>query len=137
MILISTLPLVGGDHETLDELKSRLGRANASEQVDLSLEIARRQLDSADRLYNDGKVDDARAAISEVVSYSEKAGDTAIKSRKKLKKAEIVVRGIAKKLRDIKHSLNFEDQAPVQDAVDHLEKIRTELLSGMFGKANQ
>lgn len=137
LILASALIVLGRNEETLDELKSRLERANPSEQVDLSLQIARRQLDSADKLYNDGKVEDARAAVGEVVTYSQKAGDTAIKSRKKLKKAEIIVREIAKKLRDIKRSLNFEDQAPVQDAVDRLEKVRTDLLAGMFGKGNQ
>jgi ribosomal protein L14 len=123
--------------ESLDELKARLAKADTGQQVELSLQIARIQLDNADKLYNSGKVDDARAAIGDVISYSEQAGDVAGKSGKKIKKAEIVVREMAKKLRDIKRSLNFEDQAPVQDAVDRLEKVRSGLLSAMFGKANQ
>ncbi len=123
--------------ETLEELKARLPRADTGQRIDLCLQIARMQLDHADKLYNDGKVDEARAAVGEVVSYSEQAGDSATKSGKKLKKAEIVIREMAKKLRDIKRSLNFDDQGPVQDAADRLEKVRSNLLAAMFGKANQ
>ena len=123
--------------ESVEELKARLPKADTGQRIDLSLQIARMQLDNADKLYTDGKVDEARAAIVEVVSYSEQAGDAAAKSGKKLKKAEIVVREMAKKLRDIKRTLNFEDQAPVQDAAERLEKVRSSLLSAMFGKANQ
>jgi hypothetical protein len=123
--------------ESLEELKARLPRADTGQRIDLCLQIARMQLDNADKLYNDGKVEDARNAVGEIVSYSEQAGDAASKAGKKVKKAEIVVREIANKLRDIKRTLNFEDQAPVQDAVDRLEKVRSTLLSAMFGKANQ
>ncbi len=123
--------------ETLEQLKARLARADTGQHIDLCLQIARMQLDNADKLYNDGKVDQARAALGEVISYSEQAGDAATKSGKKLKKAEIVVREMAKKLRDIKRTLNFEDQPPVQDAADRLENVRSKLLAAMFGKANQ
>jgi DNA repair ATPase RecN len=123
--------------ESVEQLKARLPRANEGQRIDLCLQIARQQLDNADRLYSDGKVEEARAAVGDVVSYIEQAGDTASKSGKKVKKAEIMVRQISKKLKDIKRSLNFDDQAPVQDAVDRLEKVRSELLGSMFGKTNQ
>ncbi len=45
-----------------------------------------------------------------------------------------MLRKMAAKLRDIKRTLVFEDQAPVQATVDHLEQVRTELLARMFGK---
>lgn len=124
-------------NESVDQLKAKLAKADTGQRIDACLQIARLQLDSADKLYNDGKVDQARAAINDVVNYTEQAGDAASKSGKKLKKAEILVREMANKLREIKHSLNFDDQAPVQEAVDRLEKVRSSLLSAMFGKANQ
>ena len=40
---------------------------------------------------------------------------------------------MAHKLRDMKRTLSFEDQAPVQDAIDRLEHVRTDLLTKMFG----
>jgi hypothetical protein len=120
--------------ETLQELIARAGSARVEDQPALYLEIAERQLKSADELYTGGKVDDARAAVKDVVTYSEKAHDSAIQSGKKLKNAEISFRKMAAKLRDIKRSLNFDDQAPVQAAAERLEALRTDLLSHMFGK---
>jgi hypothetical protein len=85
-------------------------------------------------LYTSGKVENAQTALKDVVTYSEKAHDTAIQSGKKLKNAEIAFRKMAAKLRDIKRNLNFDDQAPVGAAADRLENLRTDLLSHMFGK---
>jgi polyhydroxyalkanoate synthesis regulator phasin len=101
----------------------------------LCVEIAERQLKSVDELYTAGKVDDARTALKDVVTYSEKAHDAAMQSGKKVKNTEIAFRKMATKLRDIKRSLNFDDQAPVQAAADRLEALRTDLLSHMFGKS--
>jgi len=69
-----------------------------------------------------------------VVEYSDKASSAAIQTGKKLKNTEIAVRRMAAKLRDIKRSLAFEDQSPVQVAIDRLETLRTQLLAKMFGK---
>jgi hypothetical protein len=69
-----------------------------------------------------------------VVAYSDKARDASIRTGKRLKDTEIAMRKMAARLRDIKRSLAFEDQAPVATAVDRLEQMRTELLSHMFGK---
>jgi polyhydroxyalkanoate synthesis regulator phasin len=120
--------------ETLPELIARAGSARIEDQPALYLEIAERQLKAADELYTAGKVDEARTGVQDVVTYSEKAHDAAIQSGKKVKNAEIDFRKMAAKLRDIKRSLNFDDQAPVQAAADRLETLRTDLLSHLFGK---
>jgi hypothetical protein len=120
--------------ETLQELIARAESAKLDDQPALFTDIAERQLKSADDLYTAGKIDDARAAVQDVVTYSEKAQATAIQSSKKLKNTEIALRKMAAKLRDIKRSLNFDDQAPVQAAADRLESLRTDLLTHMFGK---
>jgi len=120
--------------ETLQELMARAESAKVEDRPALCVEIAERQLKSADELYTAGKVDDARTALQDVVTYSEKAHDAAIQSGKKVKNTEIAFRKMAAKLRDIKRSVNFDDQAPVQAAADRLESLRTDLLSHMFGK---
>ena len=120
--------------ETLQELIARAESAKLDDQPALFTDIAERQLKSADELYTAGKIDDARAAVQDVVTYSEKAQATAIQSSKKLKNTEIALRKMSAKLRDIKRSLNFDDQAPVQAAADRLESLRTDLLTHMFGK---
>jgi len=120
--------------ETLQELIARAESAKIEDRPALCLEISERQLKSADELYTAGKADEGRAAVQDVVTYSEKAHDAAIQSGKKVKNLEIAFRKMAAKLRDLKRSLNFDDQAPVQAAADRLENLRTDLLSHMFGK---
>ena len=92
------------------------------------------ELKVATKLYNDGQVDDARNILNELVTHSEKAAAAATKSRKRVKNTEIDLRKMSEKLRDLKRTLNFEDQPPVQAATDHLEDLRTNLLALMFSK---
>ena len=68
------------------------------------------------------------------MTYSDKAGEAANASGKHIKHTEISFRKMAAKLRDIKRALAFEDQAPVENAANHLEELRTNLLTRMFGK---
>ncbi len=120
--------------DPVDELKSRFESARPEDRPDLGIEIARDQLRNADRLYTEGKVDQARAAIDDIVAYSEKARDAALQTKKRLKNVEIEARKMAEKLRDIKRTLAFEDQPPVEQAIRRLEDIRTALLNEMFSK---
>jgi hypothetical protein len=133
-ILASSLLALAYKTETLQELIARAGSAKLDDQPSLYVDISERQLKSADELYSAGKSDDARAAVQDVVTYSEKAQSASIQSGKKLKNTEIALRKMAAKLRDIKRSLNFDDQAPVEAAADRLESLRTDLLTHMFGK---
>ncbi len=119
---------------SVDELKGRLANARPDDRGNLCLQIAERQVAAADKLFTDGKVEEGRAAVQDVVSYSQQAGEAAGKSGKHVKNTEITLRKMARRLTDIKHTLASEDQAPLQVAVDTLEKIRTELLNHMFGK---
>jgi len=134
VLLVTSLLGFASKPETLQELISKAQSARVEDRPTLYVEIAERQLKSADELYTTGKVDDARAEVQDVVTYSEKAHDAAIQSGKKVKNTEIGFRKMAVKLRDIKRSLNFDDQAPVEAAADRLEALRTDLLSHMFAK---
>jgi hypothetical protein len=138
LVLLSLSPaLWARKEESLDRLKQQADAAHGAERVNLCLEIASRQLSAANQLYTDGKAEDARAAVQDVASYSEMAGAAAGESGKKIKHAEISVRKMSRKLADLKRTLNFEDQQPVQDAVDRLEAVRTHLLTRMFGGKKQ
>src|ERR1700674_2961953 len=131
MIASSVAAFAVGD-EALAVLVKRAEAASIGQQPALYAEIAQRQLRAADQLYNDGQVDAARAAVNDVVTYSDRASDAASRARSKIKNTEIAIRKMAAKLRDIKRGLAFEDQPPVQAAADHLEALRTGLLSRMF-----
>jgi hypothetical protein len=134
IFVASSLAAVAHKEETLAELIARAESSKLDDRPRLYTEIGRRQVKAADQLYSDGKVEEGRAAVSDVVQYSDKARDAATQSGKKLKDTEIAVRKMVARLRDIKRTLAFEYQAPVQEAIDHLEQVRTELLSQMFGK---
>jgi hypothetical protein len=120
--------------ETVEELKARFESARPADRADLAIRIAQSQLRNADKFYSDGKVDEARDAVGDIVTYSEKARDTVTQTKKRLKNVEIDVRKMAEKLRDIRRTLAFEDQPPVTQAIDRLEDIRTTLLKEMFAK---
>jgi hypothetical protein len=136
VLLLAVVLLCGGagKEETLDELKTRFESAHLEDRPELGIRIARQQLRNADQLYGNGHAEQARAAVDDIVAYSEKARDAATQSKKRLKNVEIDVRKIADKLRDIKRTLAFEDQPPVDQAIRRLEDVRTTLLQAMFAK---
>ena len=78
------------------------------------------------------KVDEARSALKDILTYSEKVHDAAIQTGKRVKNTEIEFRKMAARLRDIKRTVNFDDQEPLQTAADRLESLRTDLLTHMF-----
>lgn len=119
--------------ETVEQLQARAEHALPEERPEIYAEIARRYVAAADQSYTDGKVDGARQSLDSAVTAAEKARDSAIAVNKKLKNVEIAVRKMASRLREIKRTVNFEDQPVVQTAIDHMERIRTDLLSKMFG----
>ncbi len=120
--------------ETVDELKGRFESAHPEDRAELAIRIAQYQLRNADKFYSDGQADPARAAVDDIVTYSEKARDAVTQNKKHLKHVEIDVRKMAEKLRDIKRTLAFDDQPPVEQAIRRLEDIRTTLLKEMFAK---
>src|SRR4029077_7368803 len=120
--------------ETLEQLIARAESAHPQDQANLYLQIARRQAEAAEKVYEGGNVEAGNSAVADVVMYSGKASDAAISSGKRLKDTEIALRKMAERLRDLKRNLALEDQPPVQQAIDRMEKMRTDLLTAMFGK---
>jgi hypothetical protein len=69
-----------------------------------------------------------------VVTYAQKAGDAARQSRKHIKRTEIEVRKMSRRLQDLKPTVDLDSRQPVQDAINRLEHIRTQLLMQMFSE---
>ena len=120
--------------EALDQLIARAESASPGERPALYIRIARQQADAADKFYQAGDAAAGNSALNDVVTYSGKASDAAARTGKRLKDTEIALRKMAEKFRDVKRTLPFEDQEPVQQAIDRLEQMRTDLLTAMFGK---
>jgi hypothetical protein len=137
-LIVSTLVVYAtAKDETVDELKARFESARPEDRPGLAIRIAQHQLRNADKLYGEGNIEQGRVAVDDIVSYSEKARDAATETKKHLKNIEIDARKMAEKLRDIKRTLAFEDQPPIEQAIRRLEDIRTALLQEMFAKDNK
>jgi flagellar basal body L-ring protein FlgH len=123
--------------EPLETLKQRADSARADDRPGLCVDVAERQLKAADHLYTDGKSQEAGTAVTDVVNYSTQAAEAATKTGKRLKNTEIALRKMAEKLRDIKRTLAFDDQPPVEAAATKLETLRSQLLKRMFEKKHK
>lgn len=117
---------------SIDELKARISSVSAKERTHLCVHIAEIQMEEADKLYAADDLNKAQTALTDVVAYSELARDYAIQTRKNQKQTEIAVRGIARKLSDLVHSMPHDYQAPLREAITKLQHVRDDLLSAMF-----
>jgi hypothetical protein len=137
LLLLTTLAALGAaavprTEPTVEELKSRVSSANVGERPRLCVEIAQKQLNATDKLYQTDDVAKAQAALTDVVAFSELARDYAIQSHKRQKETEIAVRVMARRLSDMLHLLGHEEQVPVRNAVNRLQRVRDDLLMAMF-----
>src|SRR5436190_23437155 len=101
----------GSKQQTLEQLIARAPSARAEDQPHLYIEIARKELEAAEKSYKAGENDAARKSVDDLVGYSGKASDAAGQIRKKLKHTEIALRTMAETLRDLKRGLRYEAQA--------------------------
>jgi hypothetical protein len=134
--VMATSALAGAE-PTVEELKARLSSAGAGDKPRICVQIAQRQLDETDKFYASADTDKAQPTLTDVVTFSELARDYAIQSRKYQKQSEIAVRGMTRKLTDLLHTLPKAEQAPVQDAIKRLQRVRDDLLSAMFPKGGK
>jgi hypothetical protein len=134
LFLVAFASATSREDLTVDQLKARVSAASVSDKVHLCVQIAEKQLETVDKFYTAGDLDQAQPALTDVVSFSELARDYSIQSKKHQKQTEISIRAMTRKLNDILHLLSHDDQAPVRDAITHLEKARDDLLTSMFPK---
>jgi hypothetical protein len=134
VILLTASVLAGASRDqSLQDMVAQADAARVEDQPNLYMRIVERQLKTVDNLYYEGKVDQGNEAVRDIVTFSDKAQNAAIKSHKKVKNTEIALRKTAAKLRDIRHTLTLDEQPPVQEAAEHLEKLRSDLLAHLFG----
>lgn len=135
--LAVTAQLNGAEEPSIEELKGRVANTSIADRPPLCLQISERQVGAAVRFYNAGDIEQAKAALTDVVAFSEVARDSAIQSHKHEKKAEITIRKLTRKLADLKHTVSHEDQEQVQTTIDRLDRIRDDLLVSMFPKVGK
>jgi hypothetical protein len=135
MVAMTMTPrAVAAADPALDAMKARLSSTAVGDRPRLCLQIAEHQLAETDKLYAASDVDNAQTTLTDVVAYSELARDYAIQSHKYQKQTEIAVRAMARRLTELVHVLAHDDQAPVREAINRLQRVRDDLLAAMFKK---
>jgi hypothetical protein len=122
------------EEPSVDALKAKLSETGVGGRPHLCIQIAELQLAESDKLYTAGDLEQAQARLMDVVAYSELARDYAIQSHKYQKQTEIAVRAMTRKLNEILHVLAHDEEAPVRDAINRLQRVRDDLLAAMFPK---
>ena len=87
LIVFTLVVCAAAKDETIDELKASFESARPEDRTELAIRIAQHQLRNADKLYGEGNIEQGRAAVDDIVTYSEKARDAATQSKKHLKNA--------------------------------------------------
>ena len=132
LLALSAALLARADQpEPIDKLIAR-ANAGGEHKTELCVKVIRREVELANADFTDGKVDQAFADVDAAVSFADKALDSAQHSRKDLKQSETLLRQASRRLNDIEQTLAFEDRPRVKEAVDHLERVRSEMLKIMF-----
>jgi len=132
-----TVQAASGPEPTVEQLKAKLSATSIGDRPRLCLQIAERRLIETSSFYAAADYEKGQAALIDVTAFTELARDYSIQSHKHQKQTEIAVRGMARKLTDLMHSLPHDDQTPVQDAITRLQRVRDDLLLAMFPKGQK
>jgi len=135
VFVLLSLAAAAGQSDKLSGLKTRAQAAPPADQARLFIDIALMQFEAAKAAYDSGKAPQAQAALTELSTAADRASQAAIQSRKRLKNTEIDIRKLTEHLKNLKPTVSVDDRVPVQQAIDHLEKLRTELMTQMFAKS--
>ena len=117
------------------DLQRRAEQASGRDCVRLSMRAARETLEAADRLFVAGEVKAAHNAVDATVGYVRRSVDCSLQARKGEKDAEIELRGLIRRTKDVMQTLDSEDRPHLAWSVTELEKQRDRLLHGIFGAA--
>jgi hypothetical protein len=117
------------------DLQRRADGASGVECARLSMQTARQLLEEANRLFGAGDVKAAHKAIDGSVHYAGRAVDCSLQARKGQKPAEIDLRKLIRRMKDVTQTLDSEDRPYLAESLVKLEKQRDRLLHAIFGVA--
>jgi hypothetical protein len=114
--------------EELEKAKAKAEHAPERDRCYENVEVVRALVEVANEQFGAGDADQAQKTVKETVTYADRAKDAAQHSGHKLKQAEISLRKAQRRLDDLRHTLAFEDQEPVEAALKQIEADRQEIL---------
>lgn len=133
LLIFSAIFASAKEPQTVDQLKARLQSADAKKQVELYMDLATLQVNEADKAYN-SDAEKAKQLMEEGTQAAEKAGQGAVDTGKHMKRTEIELRKLEKRMEDIRRSWAVEDREPIEPEIKRVEAVRSKLLDRMFRK---
>jgi len=127
-ILHSQNPQKSATAEDLEKAKARAEHASERDRCYENVEVVRALVEVANEQFSAGDADQAQKTVKEAVTYADRAKEAAQHSGHKLKQAEITLRKAQRRLDDLRHTLAFEDQEPVEAVLKQIEADRQEIL---------
>ena len=109
--------------------------ANGVQCAQSGMQAARQALEDADRLFGSGDVRAAHDAIDLALHQVRRSVDCALQARKSERSAEIDLRQLIRRMKDILQTIDSEDRPHLSRSLIELEKQRDRLLRAIFGPA--
>jgi hypothetical protein len=117
----------------IEQLKARAEQRGEADRARDYAEIAHELVEVANMQFTNGDPDKGQASIKDAVAYAEKAATSAEEKGHKIKNAEITLRETARRIEEVRKTLDIDNQPPLKAAVNRLELLRKQLLQRMFG----
>ena len=114
--------------EELERAKAKAEHASERDRCYENVEVVRALVEVANEQFGVGDADQAQKTVKETATYADRAREASQHSGHKLKQAEITLRKAQRRLDDLRHTLTFEDQGPVEAVLKQLEVDRQEIL---------
>lgn len=134
-LLLATSFTIAQEKPAAAALQERADKAGGMDCVRLSMQAARQDIEDADHYFVAGDVKAAHAAIDLSLHYARRSVDCSLQFHKGEKHAEIDLRTLIRRTKDVMQTLDSEDRAHLKQSVAELEKQRDRLLRGIFGPA--
>jgi hypothetical protein len=115
------------------DLARKADQASGKECARLSIQTARQSLADASKLFDGGQGQAAHSAIDVSLHYAQRSVDCSLRAHKSERSLEIDLRELIRRLNDLRHAVDLDDQPHLAESVLGLEKQRDRLLSAMFG----
>ena len=134
---LSMQPAAAKETESLEKLRERAEAAKGGDRAKLFMQAAERGVEEANHNFESGSVEQGQGQIKQAVSDADEATDAARTSGKRLKKTELDLRKLVRRLSDIERTLSVDDRPPVHEAVERLQELDRALLDRMFGRGGK
>lgn len=133
LIVLTSLFALAKDKETIEQLQSRAESAEPKKKPKLYAQLADRQIEQADHLYNND-IEAAKKMVADGVESALLAAKNAIDTGKDLKHTEIRLRKLNDRIGDLQRSWAFEDRQVLKSGSEKIDEARSKLLDRMFKK---